>query len=119
MLGMKKKRRSTTAGGARRQIDRKAASRVFQVCCALIAALLVTWLIAGPGGWMDYRNAKNELAELRAKSAELERDNEALREEIGRLKTDEGYIEEVARQKYGMLKKDERVYEFGQKKKGK
>ena len=59
---------------------------------------------------------KKELAELRTKSAELERDNEALRGEIERLKTDERYIEEVARQKYGMLKKDERVYEFERKK---
>ena len=116
MMGMKKKRRSTTAGGPRRQIDRKAAQRAFWVCCGLIAIVLAAWLVAGPSGYMSYRNARKELAELRAKSAELERDNATLREEIGRLKTDEGYIEEVARQKYGMLKKDERVYEFERKK---
>ena len=116
MMGMKKKRRSTTAGGPRRQIDRKAAQRAFWFCCGLIAVLLAAWVVAGPGGIVDYRAAKRELTELRAKSAELERDNEALREEIGRLKTDERYIEEVARQKYGMLKKDERVYEFERKK---
>ena len=115
-MGMKKKRRSTTAGGPRRQIDRKTAHRAFWFFCGLIGVLLTAWVIAGPGGILDYRDAKKELAELKAKSAELERDNEALREEIGRLKTDESYIEEVARQKYGMLKKDERVYEFERKK---
>lgn len=116
MMGMKKKRRSTTAGGPRRKIDRKAAQRAFWFFCGLIGVLLVAWVVAGPGGFLDYRASKKELAELRTKSAELERDNEALRGEIERLKTDERYIEEVARQKYGMLKKDERVYEFERKK---
>ena len=42
----------------------------------------------------------------------LEERNKELQEEIQRLQTDDSYIEDIARQKYGMLKENESVYEY-------
>lgn len=75
--------------------------------------LLLLWVLLAPGsGYLFYRSSQKELAEIERKNAELEQSNAALRQEIERLKTDEAYIEKVAREKHGLLKKDERVYEL-------
>ena len=42
----------------------------------------------------------------------LQQRNLALAEEIERLKNDEAYLEHLAREKYGMLKKNEEIYEL-------
>jgi len=49
----------------------------------------------------------------------LEQRNVQLRREIDRLQNDDAYLEELARKKYGLLKKNEMVFEFksSQKKK--
>ena len=85
----------------------------FWILAGIIVLLLVVWVLFAPGGgYLHYRNSKKELAAIQQKNAELEQNNAALRQEIERLKTDEAYLEKVAREKHGLLKKDERVYEF-------
>ena len=53
-----------------------------------------------------------ENSQLEAKNAELTKD-------IKRLQSDDTYLEEVARKKHGLLKKNETVYEFDPPKKKK
>ncbi|MDO5673328.1 MAG: septum formation initiator family protein [bacterium] len=85
----------------------------FWVLTGLVLLLLLLWLLFAPGsGYLYYRSSRKELAAIQQENARLEQNNAALRREIERLKTDEAYIEKVAREKHGLLKKDERVYEF-------
>lgn len=58
------------------------------------------------------RKQSQRVAAADAEREALVKKNEALWEEINRLKSDERYLEEVARQQHGLLKKDERVFEF-------
>ncbi|RZW27380.1 MAG: septum formation initiator family protein, partial [Desulfobulbaceae bacterium] len=54
----------------------------------------------------------NRMAELERQTEALIKSNEELQAEIERLKHDQAYLEQVAREKYGLLKKNERVFDF-------
>lgn len=85
----------------------------FWLAAGLIGLVFLSWLLFAPGGgYLQYRKARQELNAIRKQNIELQKSNTALRREIERLKTDEEYLEKVAREKHGLLKKDERVYEF-------
>ncbi|AVD70822.1 FtsB family cell division protein [Desulfobulbus oralis] len=112
------KQRRRTGRGFRRQqnVDRAAARRAFWMLAGFMGILFLAWLLFAPGGGLvSYLKAKRELAGIRQQSTELEKSNALLRQEIGRLKTDEAYLEDVARRQHGLLKKNERVYEFRKK----
>ena len=53
--------------------------------------------------WWEIRSAN-------ASIASVEKENVRLTKEIERLKTDDRYLEEVARTRYGFLKEGERLY---------
>jgi hypothetical protein len=61
---------------------------------------------------LSYHRMQNELARLAARNQALEKRNRELAAEIERLKTDDAYLEEVARKKYGLLRDDEEVFDF-------
>ena len=87
-----------------------------ETLAGFMGMLFLAWLLFAPGGGLvSYLKAKRELAGIRQQSTELEKSNALLRQEIGRLKTDEAYLEDVARRQHGLLKKNERVYEFRRK----
>ena len=79
--------------------------------------LLVIWIMIAPNGAIKYYRVNKELGVVHARNQELTAENEALKEEIGKLKNDPAYIQEIARKKYGMIKKNEIVFEFKPKKK--
>ncbi len=111
---LKRNKRRSTAGTSKPRFGEQQDSRSgFWALTGIILLLLVAWVLFAPGsGYLYYRNSQKELATIQQKNAELEQNNAILRQEIERLKTDEAYIEKVAREKHGLLKKDERVYEF-------
>ena len=75
------------------------------------------WIIFGPSGALKYYKVTKELKTVRAEIKALESQNKALREEIAKLLSDPVYIEELARKKYGFIKKNEIIYDFEKKKK--
>ncbi len=78
---------------------------------AAVIALLV--LLFFPGRGLFYLRAlQNQVDELESENECLQTENVHLEQEIKRLKTDEQYIEKLAREKYELLKKNEEVYEF-------
>jgi cell division protein FtsB len=79
----------------------------------LLLFIVVLLLLFVPGrSFMSYRNTQQQISALSRDNARLEQRNHELSAEIERLQTDEAYIEELARKKYGLLKKNETVYEF-------
>jgi cell division protein FtsB len=83
----------------------------------LIVAVVGTWSVFGPYGALKYYEVANELNEILAQNEQLRETNTALQQEINKLKNDPVYLEEVAREEFGLIKKNEVIYEFPEKKK--
>jgi len=86
----------------------------------LISVLVALLLLFFPGrSLLSYHRMQNELARLAERNQALEKRNQELAAEIERLKTDDAYLEEVARKKYGLLRDNEEVYDFSRRSKQK
>ena len=105
------------AGRDKRELssqEKKVLSRII----VLIGLLGVLWFLFAPGrGYFHLRSLKKQVNTLTSENQALEEHNTELIKEIKRLKTDDAYLEELARKKYGMLKENETVYEFNSSKK--
>ena len=81
------------------------------ILALLLAAVL--WIVFSPGtGLISLSGHRGDLEQLEQEIAELEKENHDLQVEIDRLQNDPEYLEEIARKEYGLLRKNERVYEF-------
>ncbi|MFH2122866.1 MAG: septum formation initiator family protein [Pseudomonadota bacterium] len=79
----------------------------------LLFIILLLSIFFTPGkGLYFLRKQKLQVVALHAEKQDLMEKNTALREEIKRLNTDVDYLEEVAREQRGLLKKDEMVFDF-------
>jgi cell division protein FtsB len=86
----------------------------------IVIILLLLWIVFAPGrGFFHYRKLQKEIANLTQENVQLEARNAELSKDIKRLQSDDVYLEEVARKKHGLLKKNETVYEFDPPKKKK
>ncbi|HHD62872.1 MAG TPA: septum formation initiator family protein [Desulfobulbaceae bacterium] len=89
--------------------ERKRLRRII-ILVALTAVLLLLFF---PGrSLMSYYRMQKQVSMLSRQNALLEQRNRELAAEIKRLQTDDNYLEELARKKYGLLKDNETVYEF-------
>ncbi|MCF6290187.1 MAG: septum formation initiator family protein [Desulfobacterales bacterium] len=91
--------------------------KILLICSILLALLLAGWILFAPShSTLTYYHARKNLAAIQNDNARLERENKALAEEINRIENDPAYLEEVGRKQFGLLKKDEVVYDFGKDK---
>jgi len=78
-----------------------------------VAFLLLLWFFFAPErGYLQYRKLQREVTGMTLEKNRLEAKNIELAEEIRRLRSDDVYLEDVARKRHGLLKKNETVYEF-------
>ena len=73
----------------------------------LLLIALFIYIIFSPQGYSDLALLKQEQIKLVQKNERITRENLAIRIEIDRLKNDLAYIENIARQEFGMIRKDE------------
>jgi cell division protein FtsB len=73
----------------------------------LLLIALFIYIIFNPHGYSDLALLKQEQIKLVQKNERIARENLAIRIEIDRLKNDLAYIENIARQEFGMIRKDE------------
>lgn len=93
--------------------------RFLKISVALVAIALL-WVLLAPGsGLRSLWKKREELQRLQQQTVQLEEENEVLVKDIDRLQHDPRYLEDVARKEYGLLKKNERVFEFAPKKSAK
>jgi cell division protein FtsB len=85
----------------------------------LVALLISAWALLSPWGAIRYYRISKDLKQIKAANLELRDNNRQLEEEINRLTNDPASIEKVARRDYGLLRTNEFVYEFSDKKSGK
>jgi cell division protein FtsB len=79
----------------------------------LIVSVLLLWLLLAPGtGVFGLLKLRQETVRLEQQTQKLINSNEELRAEIDRLKNDPDYLERIAREKYGLLKKNEQMFDF-------
>ena len=94
-----------------------AQKKILLVCSILLALLLAGWILFAPShSTLTYYRTQKNLEATQNYNARLERENKGLQEEIDRIENDPAYLEEVGRSQFGLLKKDEVVYDFGKKK---
>ncbi len=79
---------------------------MLSISIPLLIAVLI-YLGFSKDGYFDMAVLKQEQVKLVQKNERLIRENAALRNEINRLKYDYDYIENIARQELGMIRKDE------------
>jgi cell division protein FtsB len=83
----------------------------------LLVLLLLGLALFGDNGIMRAIQSRSQKEALQQQVNQLETTNEALRKEIEALRTDRRYIEDIARRELGMVKKDELVFQFSNKRK--
>jgi len=86
--------------------------RVFILLIALLVIALL-WILFAPGsGVVTLISKRSELANLQQETDHIEQRIEEIQDEIDRLHNDPAYLEEIARKDHGLLKKNEKVYDF-------
>lgn len=88
---------------------------LFRFSVALVVCAVLGVFFSPYGGIYSLYQKKSHLAILEAKIVEFQDENKELSQEIARLQGDSEYIKEIARKKHGLLKKNERVYDFSRK----
>jgi cell division protein FtsB len=102
---MKKKIKSTLSPLQR--------SRFVKIVVVLVF-LAVSWLLLAPEmGLFSMHREHSRLEALQQQKSTLEQENAALRQEIERIESDIKYFEKIAREKHGLLKKNEMLFDFG------
>lgn len=82
------------------------------IILTVILILILLVLTFSNQGFYDYYLHKNKLKELEARIDSLRRVNDSLFIEIELLKKDSNKIEQIAREKYGLIKPGEKIYKI-------
>jgi cell division protein FtsB len=86
--------------------------RVMKIVVALLV-IAVLWIFFAPGaGIITLLTKRSELTALEQDKVRIEQHIQTLQEDIDRLNNDLSYLEEIARKEHGLLKKNEKVYDF-------
>ncbi|MCU0555019.1 MAG: septum formation initiator family protein [Syntrophales bacterium] len=78
----------------------------------LIILFVGFFIVFGNRGLLDNQRLKEKLSDLRAENARLEAVNGSLRREAVLVREEPRYIESVARQDLGMVKRGDLIYRF-------
>jgi cell division protein FtsB len=85
---------------------------IIRLSVFLFFVLAVAWLAFGERGLIHLYKMEGQRRQYRERIQELERKNHELLLEIESLRTDEGYIESVARKELNLLKENEVQFRF-------
>jgi cell division protein FtsB len=78
----------------------------------LLIMLLCIYTTVGERGAIHLWRLRAEKAKLDERNYELQRDNEALRQRIWRLRHDNFYLEKLAREELNLVRSGEVIYRF-------
>jgi cell division protein FtsB len=112
-LVARRKKKSLTGGVVQRQRQgfNRREKRAFARILPTIFILALLLLAFGPSRSLrSYVQVKRKTESVAADNERLQQEMAQLREEISLLQHDVKYLEKIAREKYGMLKKNEEVY---------
>jgi len=79
----------------------------------LIVAFLLAWILFfGQNSFWNTMQLKRKVDKLETEAANLKATNDSLMKENARLKTDPEAAEQAAREQFGLIKPDEKVFRF-------
>ena len=81
-----------------------------------LVIILVVILFSGDQGVVTFYRTWRQMQELQIELDNSRKAIDSLTVEIERLKNDTAYIERIAREKYGMARKNEKMYKFVEEK---
>ncbi len=93
-----------------RQLNRK--KRVKKIIFLSLFAILLVFFATGQRGTIKLVSFTKQKHDLENDIKSLEEQNKQLQIEKDKIETDPDYIEKIAREKYKMKKKDEKVYQI-------
>jgi cell division protein FtsB len=73
---------------------------------------ILFFTIFGERGLLRIYHMNQEKQETKKRLEELKAENEKLKREIEALKTDRRYLESIARKDFGLVRKNETIYQF-------
>ncbi len=83
----------------------------------LLALFVIVWLVFAPKrGLFFQKRERVRLEAMRQEIEQMNKDNNRLKDEIEGLENNNAYLEKVAREQHGMLKKNEQLFDFSAKK---
>lgn len=91
-------------------------NKIARYAFILLLLIGIGFLIFNDSGYIKYLKLKNEVKEIRNEASANELENKNLEAEIDSLeKKNPTKIEQVAREKYGMMKKGEKIIKVEEK----
>jgi len=91
--------------------------KTIQIAVAAIILLILLWVVfSSRTGIVRFFQTSRERETVQTVNKDLEEKNKQLQDEIDRLENDPAAIEEVARKKFGLIKKNEIIYDFSKQK---
>ena len=91
-------------------------AQVFPILLLALTLLTVPFLIFGDGGLGRVDRLQNELQQIREENGKLEAQCTELRRRLDAYRTRPGYLEDVARDELGLVRPDEMVLVFPDRK---
>lgn len=86
---------------------------LFYSMIALIMACIALTMVFGDMGLFKYFQLKKAKGMLELEIANMDKENKAMKTQVDALKSDPYYIEKKAREEFGMAKKGEYIFQFG------
>ncbi len=90
----------------------------FMALAGVGLCLMLVFMFVGGNQFFDYRALQRQNSAITVENEALRQKNLETSRLVDRLKNDMSYIEHVAREELGMVKKGEVVYTFGRQGKG-
>lgn len=90
-------------------------NQVFLIWAFFIFLLFSLVFIKGDKGYLHFRGLRNTYTKLENQNRSIKEENKRLLREIKNLKENSDYIERLAREELGLVKKDEIVFQIAQK----
>lgn len=78
----------------------------------VVLGVFVFKILYGPHGWFALRHLEQDLQRQQQRIQELEQENQELSRQIQQLKTDPAALERLARQRLGMVRPGELVFQL-------
>lgn len=82
----------------------------------VVVLALAYYVAGGHKGISGFFKLQRDVHRLQTQVRQAETTIDSLQDELSRLRTDTAYIEQVAREKLGMARRDEMIYKFVEKK---
>ncbi len=92
--------------------ERNIRSKIYIILLLIVLFFLLYGFFFGNMGYLKYRELKNNEKKLLTEIERISQVNSSLSREIDLLKKDQAYLEKYAKEKFGLVKPGEMIFQF-------